>query len=228
MEAEGDGTSAGWWGAVRPMMCIVQVAAAGFWIYSAVRWVGRGEAIYAIPSVLLVVASLIWIAKLGRRRPLLPSSWDPEHTVVRVSARQEARTAIYAGVFPVLFALNALGASRGDPTPAGLVLSSIFVLVILLAIVSLSSARTSELCLTADELLLTVPRGAFGVVERRRARDKVTGYRRRFGSIELLPWPLPVGTRGRIAQEQRLVVPSQVLARADVERALRLHRIPVT
>jgi hypothetical protein len=207
------------------VMLVVQLAVAGLWTYSVVRWFDRGQPAAAVPSALFVAASVAWMLTFGRPRRLVPSSWDPEHTVVRVSARHEARTAILAGLLPVFFTLNALGGSRGDLTPVGVAMWSIFVLLMLLAILSLSGARTSELSLTADEVVLVVPRGVLGVVKRGRARGRVTGYRRRLGSLELLPWPLPGGARGRAAQEQRLVVPYQILARADVERALQLHGI---
>jgi hypothetical protein len=225
MAAEGDGENAGWWGAARSVMLVVEIAVAGLWTYSAVRWVGRGDAVYAIPSVLLVVACVVWITTFGRRRPLVPSSWDPEHTVVRVSALHEARMALMVGLVPVALSLSALDRNRSEPSVVGLAISSAFGLMVVLGTVAWSHMLSAELVLTADEVVITVPRGVLGIVARRRARAKVTGYRRRLGSVELLPWPLAGGTRGRAAREQRLVVPSQLLARVDVERALLLHGI---
>ena len=127
---------------------------------------------------------------------------------------------------PLLLLLNALTPRDTDPTVGGVVYATVFGLAILGAIVLASRMLDAELQITADEVTFSIrrPLGGGSSVRRRR-RDLVEGYRRRLGSIELLPWPPAGGSGGAAVRRQRLAIPSMALGAADVERALSLHGI---
>jgi len=190
-----------------------------------IRWVVDGQILGALTNGMVVLASVVWCATIGRRYRGPTSSWDPMTTVVRVSPRTSTRAALSAGVLLLWVTVPALFSHRHAPTAVGAVFA------VLLMSMSIAGSlgwtrmlRSSELRLTPDEIVLSMPRGFLpGVVTFRRFRRGVDGYRRRFGGLELMPWPPPGGGSG--GSRRRINVPTQVLARADVERALKLHGI---